>query len=102
MIVLSRFRFFVLSLITNCLFLSVRKTNRINPLVIISSKLPAITNEITMGVADYSKTKVPHFKSTDLNRIQVTYTLTCCNIQVTQPYCTMLATVTGNCDVTNV
>ena len=40
-----------------------------------------------MGVADYSKRqlknyKVPHFKSTDLNRIQVTYTLTCCNIQV--------------------
>jgi len=45
MIVLSRFRFFVLSLITNCLFLSVLKINRIDPLlVIISSKLPAITN----------------------------------------------------------
>jgi len=46
-----------------------------------------------MGVADYSKRqlikncKVPHLKSTDLNRIQVT-TLTCCNIQVTQHYCT--------------
>ena len=44
--------------------------------------------------------KVPHFKSTDLNRIQVT-TLTCCNIQVKQHCCTMLATATGNCDVTN-
>jgi len=45
MIVLSRFRFFVLSLITNYLFLSVLKTNKINPLlVIISSKLAAITN----------------------------------------------------------
>jgi len=45
MIVLSRFRFFVLSLITICLFLSVLKINRIDPLlVIISSKLPAITN----------------------------------------------------------
>jgi len=42
-----------------------------------------------------------HLKSTDLNRIQVT-TLTCCNIQVKQPYCTVLATVTGNCAVTNV
>ena len=28
--------------------------------------------------------------------------LTCCNIQVKQRYCTMLATATGNCDVTNV
>ena len=45
--------------------------------------------------------KVPHFKSTDLNRIQVT-TLTCCNIQVEQRYCAMLATATDNCDVTNV
>jgi len=45
--------------------------------------------------------EVPHLKSTDLNRIQVT-TLTCCNIQVKQHYCTMLATATGNCAVTNV
>jgi len=45
--------------------------------------------------------KVPHLQSADLNRIQVT-TLTCCNIQVTQHYCTVLATATGNCDVTNV
>ena len=45
--------------------------------------------------------KVPHLKSTDLNRIRVT-TLTCCNIQVKQHYCTMLATATCNCDVTNV
>jgi len=45
--------------------------------------------------------KVPHLKSTNLNRIQVT-TLTCCNIQVKQHYCTMLATANGNCDVTNV
>ena len=42
--------------------------------------------------------KVPHLKSTDLNRIQVT-TFTCCN---TQHYCTMLAAATCNCDVTNV
>jgi len=45
--------------------------------------------------------KVPHLKRTDLNRIQVT-TLTCCKIQVKQHYCAMLATATGNCDVTNV
>ena len=45
--------------------------------------------------------KVPHLKSTDPNRIQVT-TLTCCNIQARQHYCTMLATATGNRDVTNV
>jgi len=60
-----------------------------------------------MGVADYSKRqlknyKVPHFKSTDLNRIKVTYTLTCCHIQVKQRCCTGLATATGNCDVTYV
>ena len=59
-----------------------------------------------MGVADYSKRRfkhceVPHLKSSDPNRIQVT-TLTCCNIQAKQCYCTMLATATGNCDVTNV
>jgi len=47
------------------------------------------------------KYKVPHLKSTNLNRIQVT-TLTCCNMQVKQHYCTMLATATGNCAVTNV
>jgi len=44
--------------------------------------------------------KVSHLKSSDLNRIQVA-TLTCCNIQVKQHYCTMLATVPGNCAVTN-
>ena len=44
--------------------------------------------------------KVPHSKSSDLNRIQVT-TITCCNIQV-KNYYTMLATATGNCAVTNV
>jgi len=44
--------------------------------------------------------KVP-LNSIDLNRIQVT-TLTCCNIRVKQHYCTMLATATGNYDVTNV
>ena len=85
------------------------KINRINTLpVIISSKLPAITNvmqkilwvlqTIQTTIKNY---KVPHLQSADLNRIQVT-TLTCCNIQVTQHYCTMLATATGNCDVTNV
>jgi len=45
--------------------------------------------------------KVPHLKSTDLNRIQVT-ALTWCNIQVKHHDCTMLATATGNCFVTNV
>ena len=45
--------------------------------------------------------KVPHLKSTDLNRIQVT-TITCSDIQVKQHYCTMLATATRNCAVTNV
>ena len=44
--------------------------------------------------------KVPHLESTDVNRIQVA-TLSCCNIQVKQHYCTMPATATGNCDVTN-
>ena len=44
--------------------------------------------------------KVPHLKSTDLNRIQV-ITLTC-NIQEKQHYCTVPAAATGNCDVTNV
>ena len=29
-------------------------------------------------------------------------TLTCCNIQVKQHYCAILATATGNCDVANV
>jgi len=57
-----------------------------------------------MGVSDYSKQqsklfKVPHSKSADLNRIQVT-TLTCCNLQVKQHYFTMLATATSNCAVT--
>ena len=45
--------------------------------------------------------KVPHLKSTDLKRIQVT-TFTCCNMQVKQHYCTMLATAADNCAVTNV
>ena len=52
---------------THCkLFVSFRsldfgfKINRINPLLVISSKFPAITNvsqyaEMPMGVADYSK-----------------------------------------------
>jgi len=60
-----------------------------------------------MNVSGYSKRKliknckVPHLKSTDLNRIQVT-TLTCCNIQVKQHHCPMPATATSNCVVTNV
>jgi len=45
--------------------------------------------------------KVPHLKSTDLNCIQMT-TFTCCNIQVKQHGCTILATAIGNCAVTNV
>ena len=44
--------------------------------------------------------KVSHLKSNDLNRIQVT-TLTSCNVQVKQHYCTVLATATSNCAVTN-
>ena len=50
---------------------------------------------------DNKNCEVPHLKSTDLNRIQVT-TLTCRNMQVKQHYCTMLATATRNCAVTNV
>ena len=45
--------------------------------------------------------KVPHFRRTDLNRIQV-ITFTCCNIQVKQHYCIMLVAATGSCAVTNV
>jgi len=85
------------------------KLNTINPhLVIILSKLPAITNVIhnyhgccTLFQTKNKNYRVPHLKSTDLNRIQVT-TLACCNIQVKQRYCSVLATVTGNCAVTNV
>jgi len=70
------------------------KINRIIPLlVIISSKLPASTNVIhkllwalqTIPNDNFKNCKVPHSKSTDLNRIQVT-TLTCCNVQVKQNY----------------
>ena len=47
--------------------------------------------------------KVPHWKSTDINHIQVTIrSFAAINIQVKQHYCTMLATATGHCDVTNV
>jgi len=85
------------------------KINRINPLlVLISSKLPAITNVIHKLLwvlqtipNDNWNYKVPHLKSTNLNRIEVT-TLTCCNIQVKQRYWTMLATATGDYDVINV
>jgi len=85
------------------------KINRINPLlVLISSKLPAITNAIHKLLwvlqtipNDSWNYKVPHLKSTNLNRIQVT-TLTCCNIQVKQHSCSMLATAAGDYDVTNV
>ena len=45
--------------------------------------------------------KVSHLKSTDQNCIQVT-TFTCCNMQVKQHYCTILATAAANCAVTNV
>jgi len=45
--------------------------------------------------------RVPHLKSTDLNCIEMT-TVSCCNIQVKLRYCTMLATATGNCAVTNI
>jgi len=100
MIVLSRFRFFVLLLITNRLFLSVlfHLQNKQNQpachhfiKITCNSKCYA---QLTVGVADYSKRQ---FKPHPSN-----YTLTCCNIQVKQRYCTTLATATGNCDVTNV
>ena len=45
--------------------------------------------------------KVTHLKSTDLNRIQVTM-FTCCNMQVKQRYCTILATAADHRAVTNV
>ena len=88
------------------------KINRIKPLlVIISPKVPATTNVIhkllwvLQTIPNHNQLepiwRVPHLKSTDLNLIQVS-TLTCCNIQVKQRYCTMLATATGDCDVTNV
>jgi len=54
-----------------------------------------------MGVTTVKNCKVPHLKSTDLNHIQVS-SLTCCNIEVKQLYCTMLSTATGTCAVTNV
>jgi len=95
MIVLSRFRFFrYFRAFTHYkLFVSFRSLNfgfnikRINPLfVLISSKLPAITNVINKLVlwvcrlfqTTIKNCKVPHLNSTDLNHIQVT-TLTCCN-----------------------
>ena len=46
--------------------------------------------------------KVPHFKITNLNRIQVTIRSLAATYKFKQRYCTMLATATGNCDVTNV
>jgi len=48
--------------------------------------------------------KVPHFRSTDLSRIQVTIRSLAATYayKLKQRYCTMLATATGNCDVTNV
>jgi len=56
-----------------------------------------------MGVVDYSKRQknceIPHLKSTDLNRIQVTIHSLAATYK---HYCTMLATATGNCDVTNI
>ena len=140
------------------------KINRINPLLVnISSKLPAITNHYEcrrLFQTTIKNYKVPHLKSTDVNRIQAApslrfhsrgtrkhkgvaffkqildlcsnwgpnmkwgahilngeraplsprwrrpwiqvTTLTCCNIHGKQRYCTMLATATGNCAVTNV
>ena len=117
MIVLSRFRFFatfVLSRIMNCLFLSV--------LLISVSKSTELTRFFLLFHQNYlqqqmlytnycgccrlfqttiKNCKVPHLKCTEVNCIQVT-TLTYCNIQVKQHDCTMLATATGNCDVTNV
>ena len=85
------------------------KIHRIHPLhVLISSKLPAITNVIHKLLwvlqtipNDSWNYKIPHLKSTNQNRIQVT-TLTCCNVQVKPRYSTMLAATTGDYDVTNV
>jgi len=93
MIVVSRFRFsvtFVLSRITNCLFLSIllfRFQNKQNQptscyyFIKITYNNKCYTQITTMSVADY---------------------FTCCNIQVKQHYCIMLATAIGNCAVTNV
>jgi len=81
MIVLSCFRFFV------CM----NKCYRLH-------KLHGCCRLFQTTIKNYED---PHLKSTNLSRIQVT-TLTCCNIQVKQHHCTMLATATGNCDVTNV
>ena len=62
--------------------------------------------QITMSVAHYSKRQLKTVRSPFQEHRSKPHpsdnTLTCCNKQVTQRYCTMLDTVTGNCDVTNV
>jgi len=57
-----------------------------------------------MGVADYSKRQLKGspFQEHQSKPHPSDYTLTCCNMQVQQRCCTVLATATGNCDVTNV
>ena len=60
--------------------------------------------QITMGVADYSKRQLKGspFQEHRSKPHPSDYMLTCCNVQVKQRYCTMLATATGNSDGTNV
>jgi len=75
--------------------------NRINPLVvIISSKLPAITNVMhkllwVLQTIPNGNYKVPHFKSTDLNHIQVTIRslAATCNSNSATALCWLLPTV---------
>jgi len=61
-----------------------------------------------MSVADYSKRRliknceVPHLKSTDLNRIQVTTLAATYKSNSTTALCWLVAAATGNCAVTNV
>ena len=59
------------------------------------------------GCCRLFQTTIKNYKSSPFEEHQSKphrsdYTLTCCNIQVKQRYCTMLATATGNCDATNV
>ena len=87
------------------LFVSLRshnfgcKINRIIPLlVLISSKLPAITNIIhkllwALQTIPNNDQKGPKPHPNDFAS---------CNMQIKQHHCTILATATGNCDVTNV
>jgi len=65
------------------------------------------TQIITMGVADTSKRQVktvkfPIWRALIETTSKWLRSLAAINIEVKHHYCTMLATATGNCDVTNV